>query len=438
MAINWSSLYKKEDWWALWMGLLFFFISYPSYFGILSLGWVPRAQVYTQISKAIAVNYGNPWANLVVLWIFLLLILSIPARFGGTPFKNWARGFSLMFWIAWLCWLVSFYQPIARAVTPEVGFILALLTGLVIGNFFGLPSWLKDAAKGEWFIKIAIVLLGSKILFTSFAKYGMNALIAIAIGFPMMWLMAFVISRKIGLDREFAVTLASGVGICGVSAAVATATAVGAPVAYATMVSSLIVLFAAVEMIGMPVLASLFFSSNPAAAGAWMGLSVKTDGAAAASGQIVAGLVNSEVALNTAIMVKIFIDVWIGLIAFVLAFIWVSKIRRQQGTRVNPLEIWFRFPKFVLGYFFTSLFLSLIALSYPTVQAGEKAVQPVISFGTDPLRVVFFALTFVAIGLNTRFKDFRQIGLGKPLSAYAISLALVILWGGIVAYLVFS
>jgi hypothetical protein len=33
--INWSSLYKKEGWWAVWIGLTIFALSLPSYLGII-------------------------------------------------------------------------------------------------------------------------------------------------------------------------------------------------------------------------------------------------------------------------------------------------------------------------------------------------------------------------------------------------------------------
>ncbi|WP_243675980.1 hypothetical protein [Vulcanisaeta distributa] len=42
--IDWSPLWKKEDWWALWIGLLIFFLSLPGYYGIYLLGWVPESQ----------------------------------------------------------------------------------------------------------------------------------------------------------------------------------------------------------------------------------------------------------------------------------------------------------------------------------------------------------------------------------------------------------
>ncbi|MFP3195806.1 MAG: hypothetical protein RXQ74_02960 [Caldivirga sp.] len=44
-SISWSSLWKKEDWWALWIGLLIFFLSLPGYYGVYLLGWVPRVAV---------------------------------------------------------------------------------------------------------------------------------------------------------------------------------------------------------------------------------------------------------------------------------------------------------------------------------------------------------------------------------------------------------
>ena len=48
--------------------------------------------------------------------------------------------------------------------------------------------------------------------------------------------------------------------------------------------------------------------------------------------------------------VKVFIDVFIGIWAFVLAWIWSAKIEPQRGDKVKARDIWERFPKFVLGY----------------------------------------------------------------------------------------
>src|SRR4051794_13463780 len=73
-----------------------------------------------------------------------------------------------------------------------------------------------------------------------------------------------------------------------------------------------------------------------------MGLAVKTDGAALAGGGITEALIvakNSAEGVNyqpgwvlgTTAAVKIFIDVFIGIWAFVLAFIWTNYINVRQA-----------------------------------------------------------------------------------------------------------
>ncbi len=438
--IDWSSLWKKEDWWAVWIGLAIFVLSLPSYLGIFPLGWIPTAKSWTDIGLALATKFFNPWIGLVASFFFLALLLTPALKFNGVKPKDWFRGFSVIFFAAWIIWILSNYAPLVKVVgSAEVGFIVALLVGIAVTNLMQLPSWLKDSARGELFIKIAIVLLGAKILLTSFVTSGPGILAAALLSFPVVWIIAFVISKKMGLDRDFSATLSSGVGVCGVSAAIATAAAIEAPAIYATVISSIIVIFAAVEIVVMPFVAAYVFPAHATAAGVWMGLSVKTDGAATASGSVVDGLLNANgAALNSAVMTKVMIDVWIGVIAFLLAAVWAYRVGKQSSKKAGAGVLWYRFPKFVLGYIATSAVLSAIAFTYPSVAAGAKAVAPVVAFGTDPLRVAFFMFTFLAIGLNTRFSKFKEIGIGTPAAVYAISLLIAIIWGGFISYLFFG
>ena len=125
-------------------------------------------------------------------------------------------------------------------------------------------------------------------------------------------------------SREWAAPLASGISICGVSAAIATAAAIRARPVVPIMVSSLVVIFAVVELLFLPFAAQHFLYREPLVASAWMGLAVKTDGAAIASGTITDSLIRAKAAETgvhyqegwmtmTATTVKIFID---ALIAF--------------------------------------------------------------------------------------------------------------------------
>jgi len=91
--IYWSSLYKKEDWWAVWIGLIIFALSLPSYFGVYLLGWIPVAKPWTDISHALSTKVFDPWIGLVASFIFLAFIMLPVNRFNGVKSKDWCKGF---------------------------------------------------------------------------------------------------------------------------------------------------------------------------------------------------------------------------------------------------------------------------------------------------------------------------------------------------------
>jgi uncharacterized membrane protein YadS len=439
MTLDWSSLYKKDDWWALWIGLLLFVLSFPAYYGTFLLGWAPKAVSWTTIDGALAAKSLNPWLGLGAMYVFLLAILTPVALKTGATLKAWVQGFTFIFVVCWVIWIFSNYAPLVKTMgSAEVGFVFALVVGLIVGNLPRVPSWLSTSAKSEFFIKTAIVLLGAKILFTTFATSGPAVLAAVFLSFPVVWVVSFAISRRFGLHRDLAATMSSGVGVCGISAAIATSSAIDADPVYPTMVSSIIVVFSAIELLLLPFIGAFVFAGHPTAAGAWMGLSVKTDGAASASGSVVDGLLGGTgAALNMAVLVKVMIDIWIGVIAFVLASVWAFRFKKKEDARASPVIIWHKFPKFILGYVLVSAILSAVAFTYPSVSAGASAVAPVANSGTEAFRVVFFVFTFLAIGLNTRISKFREVGLGKPVASYFISLMIAITWGGLISYLLF-
>jgi len=98
--INWSSLHKKEDWWAVWIGLTIFALSLPSYAGFYTLGWVP-AKPWLYISHALTTKLFNPWIGLIASFVFLALLLIPVTRFNGVKSKDWFKGFFVIFFAAW-------------------------------------------------------------------------------------------------------------------------------------------------------------------------------------------------------------------------------------------------------------------------------------------------------------------------------------------------
>jgi uncharacterized membrane protein YadS len=304
---------------------------------------------------------------------------------------------------------------------------------------------LKEAIRPELYIKTAIVILGGFLgiaaleqrqLATSVILRGICAIVeAYLIYWPIVY---FVSRRYFGFSREWAAPLASGISICGVSAAIATGSAIRARPIVPIMVSSLVVVFAVIELMVLPFAAQHYLSGQPLVAAAWMGLAVKTDGAAVASGAITDSLIRAKAAasgvvfqpgwiLGVCTTVKVFIDVFIGVWAFILAWIWSSKIERRQGDQVRFVEIWQRFPKFILGYVATFLIVLGIGIASPALVPKIKAAMG----QANVFRSIFFLMTFFAIGVMSNFRRLWQEGFAKLAAVYVLCLFGYIIWVGL-------
>ncbi len=369
-----SSLFKTEDWWSVWLGFFIFILSLGSLLGLDLLGWVVTPKVWMDITKSIAPAskaYAglNPLISIILTFFAFLGILIVGAKALGYDLKKFIYGFTVIFWLTYLCTVLGHYAVIAAQtsaelskfnlswslkLTGEAGLILALLVGLFFGNF--MPKFadtLKEAARPEWFIKTAIVIMGIGLGVKSAEQLGLatsmmfRGLCAIVEAYLIYWALVYFIARKyFKFSREWSAPLASGISICGVSAAIATGGAIRARPIVPIMVSSLVVIFAVVELILLPFFAAELIPNQPLVAGAWMGLAVKTDGAAVASGQIVESLIYAKNAaqginyepgwvVGTATTVKIFIDIFIGIWAFILAIIWTTKINPKKGEKAQ-------------------------------------------------------------------------------------------------------
>src|SRR5258708_36978699 len=152
-------------------------------------------------------------------------------------------------------------------------------------------------------------------------------------------------------------------------------------------------------------------------AGAGTGPAGKTDGAAVASGAIAEALILATNAadgvnyakgwiLGTTATVKIFIDIFIGIWAFILAYIWTNHIEvRPAGEKAKIGEIWERFPKFIIGYVLTFLVVLLLAFG---AEAATAAKIRAAMGGANTFRVIFFIMTFLTIGLMSNFRNLWQ------------------------------
>jgi uncharacterized membrane protein YadS len=465
-----------EDWLSVVIGLLVFALAFVGLTGTDLIGWVVSTSVWTDPGKALA-PVGKAYAALggagalIVTYLALLAVLTAGAAALKADVRRFAVAFTVVFFIAYGCWIVGSNAHLA-VVTPadlqkfgidwslkltnEGGFVVALAAGLVIANFFPrFAEWLKEAIRPELYVKIAVVILGGFIAVNAAGRLNLaGALVlrgtaAIIEAYLIYWAVVYFVARKwFGFNREFAVPLASGISICGVAAAIATGGAIRARPAIPVLVSSLVVIFAVVEVVILPFLAQTFLWQEPMVAGAWIGLAVKTDGAAVAGGGITESLILAKAAaegvhyqpgwiLGTTATVKVFIDIFIGVWAFILGYIWTNHINpTRDSDKTRAVEIWQRFPKFVLGFIATFVISLVIAL---TASPDILSRLPTVNAEANTFRVIFFILTFFSIGVLSDFRKLWQDGFAKLAAVYVLSLFGFVIWVGLViSWLMFA
>jgi len=412
-----SSLYRSEDWWAVWLG--FALIGLSSAYLLL---WVPKVDKWS-LNPSTAIGISDiPY--LIAFGLFLLLVTSIPVAFMKNSLKKYLVGFPIIFALSLASLFIASQEYINYLGLEYV--LWALLIGLFISNTIELPEWLKASIKTEMFIKIGLVLLGAEILFGTLLAAGAFGLFEITVGLFAVWYFCYYLAVKLGLNKSFAAIMASATSICGVSAAIAAGGAVKGDPKEISYTVSLVLLFSIPLLVVMPFIARVAGIPD-AVAGAWIGGTIDTTPAVVA-----AGALYSDKAMKVASIIKMSQNVLIGITAFILAVYWTLKVEGKRDEKPRPIEIWYRFPKFVLGFIIASVISSFLLI--PTL--GSQ-VNTIIN-QTKVIRSWFFAMAFVCVGLNTNFKDFVKIGRGKPLFVFAAATFLDIMLSLISAYIFFG
>lgn len=334
---------------------------------------------------------GSIWLWTAVGLVFVLLLAAL-TRYLEQSVPDWADGTAI--------------EGFAKAIEYPVYAILLGLLGNVLVTLLGVRDRIAAAFRTEFFIKTGLVLLGASINLSVIASaagpaIGQALLLITAVFFFTWWL-----AGRFGLDDKLRALLASAVSICGVSAAIAAAGAVRARREQLAYTASLVIVFAVPSIFLLPWLAGLLGLSD-AVAGAWIGGNIDTTAAVTAAGAIV-----GEEALQIATIVKVTQNALMGVVAVALTAYFALHVERQVGaSRPGLVEVWRRFPKFVLGF----IAASVIGTWYLNATGDDgRAVIGVV----NDLRTWFLILAFVSIGLEFRAAALREAG-WRPIAVFA-------------------
>jgi uncharacterized integral membrane protein (TIGR00698 family) len=222
-------------------------------------------------------------------------------------------------------------------------------------------------------------------------------------------------TRAFGLPRRLAILVAVGTAICGNSAIAATAPVIGADENETSYAVGTITLFGLLALFAYPFAAHLLFDGDARLAGLFLGTAIHDTAQVAGAGLLYAQQYGASEALDTATVTKLVRNL------FMLAVIPLIALqqRRSKPPKISARRLPLRqaVPFFVVGFAAMALVRTLGDLGAKPfgglldASAWTGAIDLVSASSTWSL-----AVAMAGIGLSTRLRQLRSLGL-QPLAA---------------------
>jgi uncharacterized integral membrane protein (TIGR00698 family) len=288
--------------------------------------------------------------------------------------------------------------------------------GLVYRNvIFGgrMPELFADGFKlSRLFIKTGIILLGSLYTVQAIIKLGAMAIFLIG-GFVILSiLMVLWLAKVFNMERSMTAVMANACGICGVSAAVATAPAVEAKATDVAYAIATILGFGVITMFVIPFIGHALGLTD-LQYGAWIGTGILN------SGQVLAAALafNPSVAPGTAVSVG---EIWnimrvisIPFAVFgVTVWYWAGREQAQGQRKSLGTLLVEKFPLFVIGFMVMVVLTSMGAFGDVGIKGGPPASETIKMLRNWMTWIFGFGL--VGLGGYIDIKELASVG-GAPL-----------------------
>ncbi len=439
---SWGEVPLQEDWWAVILGLCIVCIAYGLFAFGASLNWAAAAPGPWSSFTDLAAQFAQDWPRYLVQFLIMLGLFTAAARAMGQNVTAFVTGFILVYVVSLVALVVGAWNVLQDySIEPA---IIALAFGALIANLAPLPKRLSEAFRVEFYIKTGIVLLGATLPITLIIWAGPIAIVQASIVSIVTFMAIYWTALFLELDRKLAALLAVGGAVCGVSAVIAIAGAIRARREHISIAIASVVGWSIVMIVVLPLLARAWYLPS-GVGGAWIGTSEFADAAgfvaahtygAFARAGVVAGTPDQAIWSYTLLKV-VGRDVWIGIWAVILSFVAMTRWETPEvRTRISPMDIWRRFPKFILGLVGASLVATLASqdLSYADF---ETTVRPEFIAPLTNLRVWVFTFSFLSIGLTTRLRGLVPAG-GNAFIAFATGVVVNLVLGFVLSAIVFQ
>ncbi|AIY90543.1 YeiH family protein [Geoglobus acetivorans] len=267
--------------------------------------------------------------------------------------------------------------------------ILAIVIGMVFRNVTGLPERFRAGAEFSLkrILRLAIILLGLKLSISEIAHIGGRGLIVVIASVVLTLMFSIWLGRRAGVSEELAALIGTGVSICGASAVIAVGGVINARDRNIAFAIATVTLFGTVAMFTYPVMAKILGLSN-LLYGVWAGASIHEVAQVVAAGYAV-----SDASGNVATVIKLSRVVLLAPVAMILGILFARKEAEGVSFRSVPI------PYFVLG-FVAMIFINSIGILPGSISKMLVRIDDIL-----------LAVAMAAMGLNTSFKDLKDVGM---------------------------
>ncbi len=283
--------------------------------------------------------------------------------------------------------------------------LLAVLLGLLVGNFARLPAALSPGIRFSFHVILrwAIVLLGAAFSLQQVLAIGGKALILIVILMSLALGAALWLGGITGVPRRLAALIGIGTAVCGNSAIVAAAPVMDARDDEVSFAIATNTLFGTLAVLFYPLLGRFLGMDDPTF-GTWAGTAVND------TSQVVAtGFAYSDPAGRVATAVKLTRNALLPLVVVAAGLLHA----RGGGGSGGRLGTWERvgqsFPLFVVGFLVMAVLGSLGILRRLSEVAGFD-----LHSGFQEASRAMILIALAGVGLSTRVDSMRRTG-ARPL-----------------------
>ncbi|MCX7167961.1 MAG: putative sulfate exporter family transporter [Rhodocyclales bacterium] len=225
--------------------------------------------------------------------------------------------------------------------------VLGIVIGILIVNVFKIPDWAANGVRtARFFLKTGVVLLGALYSATELAQLGSLSVLMIGVFVLGSIGVVLYMGRRMNTGNSMTAVLSAGVGVCGVSAAVAASPVVNAKAGEIAYTIGTILVWGVGCMFLFPTIGHML-NMGPVQFGAWAGTGILNSAQVAG-----AALAFDPNGIETLKVAEIFNITRVLFLPIVVLWLAAWYVKHEVGAeKVDLGKVLFaKFPVFVLGF----------------------------------------------------------------------------------------